>query len=151
MTLSVKEVMKKWLANRGYQGLCSEDCGCDIDDLFPCGECCGLAARPIGSSVSGAIGRTATAATTITACSSPMTRTFANRSTGASDERHGQGEDHEARPEELLDLPIRQARRVLRMRTRRPSKGLAPLRGVWWLPELVARSKPLREGEVNSE
>lgn len=41
MTLSVKEVMKKWLANRGYQGLCSEDCGCDIDDLFPCGEYCG--------------------------------------------------------------------------------------------------------------
>lgn len=39
MTLSVTEITKRWLANRGYQGLCidgEEGCGCDIDDLFPC-------------------------------------------------------------------------------------------------------------------
>ena len=38
MSLTVKEIMGKWLANRGYAGLCADECGCAIDDLFPCGE-----------------------------------------------------------------------------------------------------------------
>ena len=37
MTLSVKEILERWLHSRGYDGLCSEDCGCDYYDLFPCG------------------------------------------------------------------------------------------------------------------
>lgn len=38
MSLDVETIVKRWLRNRGYQGLCCEECGCDIDDLFPCCE-----------------------------------------------------------------------------------------------------------------
>lgn len=41
MTLSVKAILERWLKNRGYQGLCTDECGCDLYDLFPCGECQG--------------------------------------------------------------------------------------------------------------
>jgi hypothetical protein len=36
--MTVKEIIIKYLKDNGYDGLCSDDCGCDIDDLFPCGE-----------------------------------------------------------------------------------------------------------------
>lgn len=36
--MTVKELIKKYLEENGFDGLCSDDCGCGIDDLFPCGE-----------------------------------------------------------------------------------------------------------------
>lgn len=37
-----KEMIKEWLLNNGYQGLCNKDgeCGCSIDDLIPCMSSC---------------------------------------------------------------------------------------------------------------
>ena len=35
----VGDIVKMWLKDNGYSGLCGEDCGCYIDDLMPCGEC----------------------------------------------------------------------------------------------------------------
>jgi hypothetical protein len=33
-----KEIIARYLKINGYDGLCCEDCGCDLDDLMPCGE-----------------------------------------------------------------------------------------------------------------
>ena len=33
----VNEV-RGWLEDEGYDGLCGPDCGCPLDDLFPCGR-----------------------------------------------------------------------------------------------------------------
>ena len=44
--MTVKEIVEKYLKDNGYTGLVNSDgeCGCEIDDLFPCGElypeCC---------------------------------------------------------------------------------------------------------------
>ncbi len=39
--MTVKEIVKKYLGEHGYDGLCTKDCGCDKDNLFPCaGEGC---------------------------------------------------------------------------------------------------------------
>lgn len=36
--MEVKEIIKKYLEENGYDGLYSEDCGCDLElGLFPCG------------------------------------------------------------------------------------------------------------------
>ena len=37
--MTVKEIVKKYLEDNGYDGLCTFDCGCPIDDLIPCGDC----------------------------------------------------------------------------------------------------------------
>lgn len=34
--MTVKEIIVKYLKDNGCDGLCYEDCGCEIDDLFPC-------------------------------------------------------------------------------------------------------------------
>lgn len=36
--MTVKEIIKKYLEDNGFDGLCTDDCGCGIDDLFPCCE-----------------------------------------------------------------------------------------------------------------
>ena len=41
--MNVKEIVQKYLQENGYDGLCDEwhECGCQINDLMPCGEYCG--------------------------------------------------------------------------------------------------------------
>jgi len=36
--MTVKDIVKQYLENNHYDGLCGEDCGCEKDDLMPCGE-----------------------------------------------------------------------------------------------------------------
>lgn len=31
------DIIKKYLVDNGYDGLCNGDCGCGLDDLSPCG------------------------------------------------------------------------------------------------------------------
>jgi len=33
----LKNIVKKYLTENGYDGLCDGDCGCRKNDLFPCG------------------------------------------------------------------------------------------------------------------
>ena len=32
------DIIKLWLQENGFDGLCSEDCGCGIDDFAPCSD-----------------------------------------------------------------------------------------------------------------
>ncbi len=34
--MNVHDIVKQYLKDNGFDGLCTEDCGCLIDDLFPC-------------------------------------------------------------------------------------------------------------------
>jgi hypothetical protein len=34
--MTVKEIVKAYLVEHGFDGLCISDCGCAIDNLFPC-------------------------------------------------------------------------------------------------------------------
>jgi hypothetical protein len=34
--MTVKEIVKEYLEKNGFDGLCSENCGCGIDNLMPC-------------------------------------------------------------------------------------------------------------------
>jgi hypothetical protein len=44
--MNVRVIVKKFLEENGYDGLCNDDlCGCKLDDLFPC-DCCGLDCEP---------------------------------------------------------------------------------------------------------
>jgi len=36
--MTVEEIVTEYLAANGYDGLCNDDCGCWLDDLFPCGS-----------------------------------------------------------------------------------------------------------------
>jgi hypothetical protein len=43
--MNLQEIVKKYLEENGYDGLCDSDteCACRLDDLMPCGEpgiCC---------------------------------------------------------------------------------------------------------------
>lgn len=41
--MNVTEIVADWLKQHGYDGLCGENCGCYVDDLFICGiESCGV-------------------------------------------------------------------------------------------------------------
>ena len=33
-----KNIIRDWLIEYGYDGLCHKDCGCGINDLIPCDE-----------------------------------------------------------------------------------------------------------------
>lgn len=39
--VNVASIVRAWLKEHGYDGLYSpsEECGCGVDDLFPCGYC----------------------------------------------------------------------------------------------------------------
>lgn len=34
--MTLREIVVAWLESEGLDGLCAKDCGCGIDDLFPC-------------------------------------------------------------------------------------------------------------------
>ena len=38
--MTCREIIKKYLEDNGYDGLCniSTECGCSVSDLIPCGE-----------------------------------------------------------------------------------------------------------------
>jgi hypothetical protein len=35
--MTCKDIIKKYLEDNGYDGLARDECGCFVDDLFPCG------------------------------------------------------------------------------------------------------------------
>ena len=34
--MEVREIVKQWLTTNGHDGLCTDDCGCGVEDLMPC-------------------------------------------------------------------------------------------------------------------
>lgn len=42
--MSIEEIIRKYLTDNNFDGLFNEDedCGCEVDDLFPCVDCCHL-------------------------------------------------------------------------------------------------------------
>jgi len=34
--MNIKEIITKYLTENGFDGLCGEECGCQLGDLFPC-------------------------------------------------------------------------------------------------------------------
>lgn len=49
--MQVTEIVKDWLKSHGYDGLYTDECGCRIEDLAPCGgegmsECCAGVYKP---------------------------------------------------------------------------------------------------------
>ena len=36
--MNLKEIAKEWLTQHLYHGLFTDDCGCEVDDLMPCGS-----------------------------------------------------------------------------------------------------------------
>ena len=41
--VDVRGIVREYLEEHGYDGLCTEECGCGLEDLFPCdspyGDC----------------------------------------------------------------------------------------------------------------
>jgi len=51
LAIQVTEIVKDWLKSHGYDGLYTDECGCRIADLAPCGgegmsECCAGVYKP---------------------------------------------------------------------------------------------------------
>ncbi len=46
--MKVKEIIENYLKENGYSGLCypEEDCGCQLEDLYPCSSDCPLDCQP---------------------------------------------------------------------------------------------------------
>lgn len=38
--MNVRKIVKQYLIDNGYDGLCTIDCGCGVDDLAPCSDIC---------------------------------------------------------------------------------------------------------------
>ena len=36
--MDATQIVATWLKDNGYDGLYSDDCGCEINDLMPCGQ-----------------------------------------------------------------------------------------------------------------
>jgi hypothetical protein len=36
--MTAAEILSDWLRAHGCDGLCTEDCGCGVDDMMPCGS-----------------------------------------------------------------------------------------------------------------
>ena len=34
--MKAHEIIREWLKDNGYDGLCNEDCGCSVEDFMPC-------------------------------------------------------------------------------------------------------------------
>ena len=34
--MNLREIVKNWLKENGYEGLAGDNCGCELDDLMPC-------------------------------------------------------------------------------------------------------------------
>lgn len=37
--MTVQEIVKDYLEQNGYDGLCNENCGCGLGDFMPCEDC----------------------------------------------------------------------------------------------------------------
>ena len=37
--VTTQDMVIKYLEENGYDGLCGDECGCEIDDLMPCEQC----------------------------------------------------------------------------------------------------------------
>lgn len=35
--MNIHDIVKDWLTTHGYDGLAGDECGCQLDDLMPCG------------------------------------------------------------------------------------------------------------------
>ena len=44
--MTVKEIIKDYLGKNGFDGLCSENCGCGLYNLMPCGNDDALSCEP---------------------------------------------------------------------------------------------------------
>jgi len=42
---TVREILDQWLTENGYDGLYTDECGCVVGDLAPCGEPCSFGCR----------------------------------------------------------------------------------------------------------
>lgn len=40
MSKTVKEIIAEYLTVNEFDGLCCDECGCQLSDLIPCGQAC---------------------------------------------------------------------------------------------------------------
>ena len=36
--VTIQDIVKEWLTENSYEGLCNDDCGCEVADLMPCDQ-----------------------------------------------------------------------------------------------------------------